>query len=113
MENNKINQKLLSALADRFDKLHNCLSEEFDPHVNDFYAYIASIIYDLDETECREFQQDGTINLSGKDLRYRAKQFLLPVVLDFEGLYIDEDPLEEDAQEASIPDTVNHPYIGD
>ena len=86
------NQKLLRTLEARFDKLQAYLFRSFDGE-EDLYSFIASVMYDKDYEECREFNPDGTPNPEGKDLRNRAKQFLIPVVLECGG--ISEEDLSE------------------
>lgn len=73
------NQKLISTLEDRFGKLFS----EFDG-VEDLYAFIASIMYDKKYVDC--FEPDPL----GKELRERAKQFILPVVEECGGLLENE-----------------------
>ena len=83
-------QKLLRTLEDRFDQLQAYLFRSFDGEEDDLYSFIASIIYDKDYEDCREFNSDGTPNPEGKELRERAKQFILPVVVECGGISDDE-----------------------
>jgi len=69
------NPDLLRTLEDRFGKIFN----EFDG-VEDLYSFIASIMYDKKYVDCFE------PNPLGKELRERAKQFILPVVEECGGL---------------------------
>ena len=43
----------------------------------DLYAWIASIIYDVDYDECKEFRQDGSKNTDGKKRRDSVKSIVL------------------------------------
>lgn len=74
------NQKLIRTLEDRFDKLQAYLFRAFDGE-EDLYSFIASIIYDKDYVDCCEIK-DGKPNPGGKELRERAKQFILPIVME-------------------------------
>lgn len=78
------NQKLIRTLEDRFDKLQAYLFRSFDG-VEDLYSFIASIMYDKDYADCCEIT-DGKPNPQGKELRDRAKQFILPLVVECGGL---------------------------
>ena len=93
------NSELLSVLKHRFDKLQAYLDRVFNPQEDDLYSFVASCMYDKDVEECSEFTLDGKPNPEGKDLRRRAKQFLLPVILECGGLYeippVTEDEVEE------------------
>ena len=80
------NKKLIRTLEDRFDKLQAYLFRTFDD-TDDLYAFVASIMYDKDPSECMEMNPDGSRNPEGKELRNRAKQFLIPVVAECDGLY--------------------------
>ena len=80
-----INQKLLRTLEDRFDKLQAYLFRSFDAEEDDLYSFIASVIYDKDYAHCCEIK-DGKPNPEGKELRERAKQFILPVVAECGGI---------------------------
>ena len=79
------NQKLIRTLEDRFDKVFR----EFDG-VEDLYSFIASIMYDKDYADCCEIV-DGKPNPQGKELRERAKQFILPVVVECGGILDSEE----------------------
>ena len=78
------NQKLIRTLEDRFDKLQAYLFRSFDG-VEDLYSFIASVIYDKDYADCCEIK-DGKPNPDGKELRERAKQFILPIVEECGGI---------------------------
>ena len=87
------NKELLKTLEDRFDKLQAYLDRVFQFEENeDLYSFVASVMYDKDIDECREVFPDGTLNPEGKKLRNFAKQFLLPVVIEYGGIF------EEDKQ---------------
>lgn len=79
------NQKLLRTLENRFDQLQAYLFRSFDQEEDDLYSFIASIIYDKDYEDCCEIK-DGKPNPQGKELRERAKQFILPVVAECGGV---------------------------
>ena len=84
-ENSKMyNQKLLRTLEDRFDKLQAYLFRSFDGE-EDLYSFIAAVMYDKDHEDCCEMK-DGKPNPQGKELRERAKQFILPVVTECGGI---------------------------
>ena len=83
------NQKLISALEDRFDKLQAYLFRSFDS-TDDLYAFVAHIMYNKDYADCCEIV-DGKPNPQGKELRERAKQFILPVVEECGGILDSED----------------------
>lgn len=78
------NQKLIRTLEDRFDKLQAYLFRSFDGE-EDLYSFIASIMYDKDYADCCEIV-DGKPNPQGKELRDRAKQFILPIVEECGGI---------------------------
>lgn len=83
----KYNKKLLTTLEDRFDRLQAYLDRIFQfEEGEDLYAFIASIMYDKDVDECREVNPDGSPNPEGKERRNRAKQFILPVVVECGGI---------------------------
>lgn len=79
-----INQKLLRILEDRFDKLQAYLFRSFDGE-EDLYSFIAAVMYDKDYEDCCEIK-NGVPNPQGKELRERAKQFILPVVTECGGI---------------------------
>lgn len=83
------NQKLLRILEDRFDKLQAYLFRSFDGE-EDLYSFIASIMYDKDYADCCEIV-DGKPNPQGKELRERAKQFILPIVEECGGILDSEE----------------------
>lgn len=84
------NKKLLTTLEDRFDKLQAYLDRVFQfEEGEDLYAFIASIMYNKDVDECRDVHPDGSANPEGKERRNRAKQFILPVVVECGG-FLDE-----------------------
>jgi len=85
-----INQKLLRTLEDRFDQLQAHLFRSFNAEEDDLYSYIAHIMYNKDYEDCCEFNSDGTPNPEGKELRDRAEQFILPVVVECGGITADE-----------------------
>lgn len=78
------NQKLLRTLEDRFDKLQAYLFRSFDEE-EDLYSFIAAVMYDKDYEDCCEMK-DEKPNPQGKELRERAKQFILPVVAECGGI---------------------------
>jgi len=80
-----INQKLLRTLEDRFDQLQAHLFRSFDSEEDDLYSFVASVIYDKDYEDCCEWK-NGKPNPQGKELRERAKQFILPVVAECDGI---------------------------
>ena len=87
------NKKLLTTLEDRFDKLQAYLDRVFQfEEGEDLYSFVASIMYDKDIDECREVNPDGSPNPEGKDRRNRAKQFILPVIVECGGIF-EEDEL--------------------
>ena len=83
------NQKLIRTLEDRFDKVFS----EFDG-VEDLYSFIASIIYDKKYLDCCEWK-DEEPNPQGKELRERAKQFILPIVVECGGLLDGEEEVHD------------------
>ena len=89
-----INENLMRTLEDRFDKLQAYLFRAYTPD-EDLYSFIASVMYNKDMDECKEFNPDGTPNPEGKDMRTRAKQFILPVVVECGGLYNEENDEDE------------------
>jgi len=95
----EINKKLLYTLEDRFDKLQAYLDRVYQFEQNeDLYSFIAHIMYDKDIDECREMNPDGTPNPDGKKLRDRAKQFILPVVVECGGISDDTDEITDAIQ---------------
>lgn len=93
----KYNPELLRTLEDRFDKLQAYLFRAFDDD-DDLYSFIASIMYDKSEDECRDLHPDGSPNPEGKELRNRAKQFILPIALEFGSIFTPEYETEMDAK---------------
>ena len=90
----KYNKKLLTTLEDRFDRLQAYLDRVFQfEEGEDLYAFIASIMYNKDVDECREVNPDGSLNHEGKELRDRAKHFILPVVAECGGIFEKSDDL--------------------
>ena len=88
----KYNKKLLTTLEDRFDKLQAYLDRVFQfEEGEDLYAFIASIMYNKDVDECREINPDGSFNHEGKERRSRAKQFILPVVVECGGIFEEDE----------------------
>lgn len=91
----KYNQKLISTLEDRFDQLQAYLFRAFDDE-DDLYSFIASIMYNKPVEECSEMYPDGSFNPDGKELRRKAKEFILPVVLECGGIFTPEYEQEMD-----------------
>lgn len=89
-----VKKELIKLLEDRFDKLQAYLFRSYTPD-EDLYSFVASVMYDKDMDECREFNSDGTPNPQGKDLRNRAKQFLIPVVAECGGIEEDDTDIQE------------------
>ena len=88
----KYNKKLLITLEDRFDRLQAYLDRVFQfEEGEDLYAFVASIMYNKDVDECRDLHSDGSANPEGKDIRNRAKQFILPIVVECGGLLDEAD----------------------
>lgn len=120
------NQKLLRTLEDRFDKLQAYLFRSFDSS-EDLYSFIAHIMYNKDYADCCEFHTDGTPNPKGKELRNRAKQFLIPVVIECGGISEEESednkyiknmpqgniPVMDYPQVDGVTPTVIHPNEGE
>lgn len=79
------NQKLLRTLEDRFDKLQAYLFRSFDGE-EDLYSFIAAVMYDKDYADCCEIGPDGKPNPYGHALRERAKEFILPIVVECGGV---------------------------
>lgn len=88
------NQKLIRTLEDRFDKLQAYLFRSFDG-VEDLYSFIASIMYDKDYDDCIGINDNGTPNPQGEELRDRAKQFILPLVVECGGLLDGEEEVHD------------------
>lgn len=106
----KYNKKLLTTLEDRFDKLQAYLDRVFQfEEGEDLYAFIASIMYNKDVDECREVNPDGSANPEGKEMRNRAKQFILPVVVECDGIL---DETDEDYILPQIPQLSRCPDCG-
>ena len=57
----------------------------------DLYSSIASAMYNKDYDECCELDKNGDFNPLGKDRRDRIKRFLLPMVLECGGLFLEDD----------------------
>ena len=93
----KYNPELLKTLEDRFDKLQAYLFRAFDDE-DDLYSFIASIMYDKPVEECGEMYPDGSFNPDGKQLRRKAKEFILPVALECGGIFTPEYEQEMDAK---------------
>ena len=89
-----VKKELIQLLEDRFDKLQAYLFRSYTPD-EDLYSFVASVMYDKDMDECREFNPDGTPNPKGKELRNRAKQFLIPVVAECGGIAEDDTDIED------------------
>lgn len=79
------NPKLLRTLEDRFDQLQAYLFRSFDGE-EDLYSFIAAVMYNKDYADCCEINPDGTPNPYGHALRERAKEFILPVVVECGGI---------------------------
>ena len=90
-----VKKELIKLLEDRFDKLQAYLFRSYTPD-EDLYSFVASVMYDKDMDECREFNPDGTPNPKGKELRNRAKQFLIPVVAECGGLTEDSEDIQDE-----------------
>ena len=94
------NPELLRTLEERFDKLQAYLFRSFDGE-EDLYSFIAAVMYDKDYADCCGIK-DGKPNPQGKELRERAKQFILPVVAECGGIikwdnYTEADPDTEES----------------
>lgn len=83
------NPKVIEALVVRFNEIAMKLDTvgTGDSDKTDIYSFLASIMYDMPYEECCEFTSDGKPNHEGKDLRNRAKQFVLPVIVKCGGLF--------------------------
>lgn len=93
------NKKLLKTLEERFDKLQAYLDRVYQFEENeDLYSFVASIMYDKDIDECREMNPDGTPNPRGRIMRYWAKQFLLPVVIECGGIFEENKKSDQDSK---------------
>lgn len=79
------NQNMLRILEDRFDHLQAYLFRVFDD-TDDLYSFVAGIIYNKNQEDCKEMNSDGTPNPTGKIFRDKAKQFLLPVIAECGGI---------------------------
>ena len=90
-----VKKELIQLLEDRFDKLQAYLFRSYTPD-EDLYSFVASVMYDKDMDECKEFNPDGTPNPQGKDLRNRAKQFLIPVVAECGGIMEDDADIKDE-----------------
>lgn len=90
-----VKKELIKLLEDRFDKLQAYLFRSYTPD-EDLYSFVASVMYDKDMDECKEFNLDGTPNPQGKDLRNRAKQFLIPVVAECGGISEDDTDIKDE-----------------
>ena len=90
-----VKKELIKLLEDRFDKLQAYLFRSYTPD-EDLYSFVASVMYDKDMDECMEFNLDGTPNPQGKELRNRAKQFLIPVVAECGGLTEDSEDIQDE-----------------
>lgn len=84
----KFNKEFIEALRTRFALLSDALQNVDE--TTDLYPFIASIMYNLPIGECGEMYPDGSFNPTGKDLRNRAKQFIIPVALDHGGIFTAE-----------------------
>lgn len=80
------NKELLKELKVKFTALSYAvdLCEQTN---SDLYSYIASVMYGRPLNECGECNPDGSQNTDGKDLRNRAKQFLLPTIAKYDGIF--------------------------
>lgn len=87
------NKELLKTLEDRFGTLHAYLLTSIDGK-DDIYSHIASIIYNKPYEDCCEWKGDKPYP-EGKELRNRAKQFLLPVVVECGGISDDTEVIEK------------------
>ena len=91
------NTKVIETLVVRFTEIAAKLDTlgTGDSDNNDIYPFIASIMYNKPYEDCCEIRPDGTFdpedgskfNPAGKELRSRAKQFILPVVIECGGLF--------------------------
>lgn len=84
----KFNRAFIKALRTRFALLSDALQNVDE--TTDLYPFIASIMYNKPVEDCEEMYPDGSFNPAGKDLRNRAKQFIIPVALDHGGIFTAE-----------------------
>lgn len=84
----KFNREFIEALKTRFALLSDAFQNVDE--TTDLYPFIASIMYNLPIGECGEMYPNGSFNPTGKDLRNRAKQFIIPVALDHGGIFTAE-----------------------
>ena len=82
------NQELIGTLAGACTVLAANMEKftQSDPNL-DLYSYIASTLYNVPYEECCEFNPDGSANHEGKERRSRAKQLLIPIVLECGGIH--------------------------
>ena len=92
----KFNREFIEALKTRFTLLSDAL-QNVDENT-DLYPFIASIMYNRPVEECGEIYPDGSFNPTGKDLRHRAKQFIIPVTLECGSIFTPEYEQEMDAK---------------
>jgi hypothetical protein len=83
---NKYNKKVVERIKKIFAE-YNIK----DAEGKDFYSYIASIIYNKPYEDCLEFYDNSekleNFNTSGKELRMRVKQMLIPIIIEYGGLF--------------------------
>ena len=81
----RYNIETLLTIANRFDAVSSYLHYEFN-NDDDLYSVIASIMYNKPIEDCKEFK-DGLPNPDGKELRDRAKWFILPIIEECGGIF--------------------------
>lgn len=81
----RYNIEALLTIANRFDLVSSYLRHEFND-TNDLYSVIASIMYNKPIEDCKEFKNELP-NPEGKELRNRAKLFVLPVIAECGGIF--------------------------
>lgn len=86
------NQELLKTLADRFRLLATSIDAD-SCEGQDLYSMVAAIMYDRDYKDCCEWK-DEKPNPEGKEYRNRAKQFLLPIIVECGGIFDDTQSVE-------------------
>lgn len=92
----KFNKEFIVALRTRFTLLSDALQNADE--ISDLYSFIASIMYNRPVEDCGEIYPDGSFNSDGKDLRTRAKQFIIPVALERGSIFTPEYEQEMDAK---------------
>ena len=83
------NTKIIETLVVRFNEVATKLDTlgTGDSDKTDIYSFLASIMYNKPYEECCELKPDGSANPDGKEFRNRAKQFILPIIVECGGLF--------------------------